>query len=96
MRVVIVKNVGQIVKAVSQWDGVSHMNVPKNHTMIQSDDPKVVEGVQVDIAKLQAVAQDTATQRIADQKAADAASHINKVKAARALIAAEDAGKASV
>lgn len=88
MRYVVVKNVGQIVQAVTDWDGVSHINVKKDHTLIQSDDPKVVEGVQVKIDELQMQAARNEHQRAEDAATAKAAADQRRLDRSRAILGA--------
>jgi hypothetical protein len=90
MRVALIKNVGQKVVALSQWDGVSHFNVPKNHTLIATDDPTVVEGVAVNIKDLQAQAVKDADARKSADAAAIAAGKARRVAEARKIVADAD------
>lgn len=89
MRYVVVKNVGQVVQAVTDWDGVSHINVKKDHTLIQSDDPKVVEGVQVKIDDLQMQAAKNEHTRAEQAQADRAAANQRRLDAARAVLKGE-------
>jgi hypothetical protein len=88
MRALIIKNVGEVIKAVTNWDGDSHFNVPRNHTLVLSDDPKMVEGRSVSIAALQAQAKVDAETRASAQKQAEADSQARKLARAKAIVAA--------
>ena len=90
MRHVLVKNVGETVSAVTDWDGVSHINVRKHHTLVECADPRVVEGVRVDLEALKAKARDAVDQRAVDQAAAEAASKERRLGRARDLISGSE------
>lgn len=90
MRYVLVKKIGETVTAVTQWDGTSHINVRKHHVLVQCDDPKIVEGVRVNLEELEAKAAAAVDQRAADEKTAEEASRQRRLGRAKALVSGSE------
>jgi hypothetical protein len=86
MRALLIKNNGQKVIAVTEWDGHSHINVPRAHTLVLSDDKTVAEGMTVKISDLKAQEVKDDQRRAAEQAQAEKDSKARRLAKARAIV----------